>query len=80
MSDDATPRQLFRVSTQTRTGYEDAVMHDVVLASADTGRILWSNTFSDEAQAREYVHELESDLDDLDLEPFRRKYGVSTQA
>ncbi|MDX1511165.1 MAG: hypothetical protein R3249_07450 [Nitriliruptorales bacterium] len=80
MSEDATPRQLYRVATQTRTGYENAIMHDVVLSFHDTGRILWSNTFSDEEQARAYVAELEADLDHLEVDEFRRKYGVSTQA
>lgn len=80
MSDDASPRQRYRVATQTRTGYDDAVMHDVVLSVHETGRIVWSNTFSDENQARAYVEELESDLDALGLDEFRRKYGVTAQA
>lgn len=80
MGDELTPRHVFRVATQTRSGYDHAVMHDVMLSTSETGRIVWSNTFSDEDQARTYVAELESDLDELPLEEFRRKYGVSSQA
>lgn len=80
MGEELTPRQAFRVATQTRSGYDHAVMHDVMLSVSETGRIVWSNTFSDEEQAHAYVAELESDLDVLPLEDFRRKYGVTSQA
>lgn len=75
-----TPRQDFRVLTRQRGGYDGAVMYDVQLQVAATGSLVWAQTFSDEQQAREFERELEDDLDHLDNEGFRRKYGVPASA
>lgn len=75
-----TPRQDFRVLTQTRGGYDGAVMYDVQLQVAATGAIVWSQTFSDEQQAGDFLNEIEADLDGLDGDEFRRKYSVPSTA
>ena len=80
MSDDRPPRQRFRVLTRTRGGYDGAVMYDVQLQVADSGALVWAQTFSDQAQADAFQEELESDLDTLDDETFRRKYSVPSTA
>ncbi len=74
------PRQDFRVLTRTRGGYNDGVMHDVQLQIASTGALVWAQTFSDEAQAEDFLSQVESDLDDLDGDAFRRKYSVPSTA
>jgi hypothetical protein len=51
-------------------------MHDVQLQVADTGALVWAQTFSDERQAHEFQQQLEDDLDALDPSGFRTKYGV----
>lgn len=80
MSDERPPRQRFRVLTRTRGGYDGAVMYDVQLQVADTGALVWAQTFSDQEQADGFQAELESDLDTLDDESFRRKYSVPSSA
>lgn len=70
------PRRDFRVLTRSRGGYQGAVMYDVQLQVAATGALLWAQTFSDQQQADEFQDQLEADLDDLDMERFRSKYGV----
>lgn len=72
---DRTPRQDFRVLTRRRTGYE-GVMVDIQLQVAATGALVWSQTFSDDAQADEFERQVEADLDTLDNEEFRRRYSV----
>ena len=74
---DRTPRQDFRVLTRRRAGYE-GTMVDIQLQVAATGALVWAQTFSDEEQAEAFAAELESDLDTLDNEAFRRKYSVPT--
>lgn len=76
MTIDRLPRRDFRVLTRRREGYENAVMVDVQLQVAETGAILWAQTFSDLDQADAFQTELEADLHDLDDTAFRRKYGV----
>jgi hypothetical protein len=71
-----TPRRQFRVLTRTRGGYDGGVRHDVQLQVADTGALVWAQTFSDERQAHEFQQQLEDDLDALDPSGFRTKYGV----
>ena len=72
---DRTPRRDFRVLTRRRTGY-DGVMVDIQLQVAATGALVWSQTFSDDAQADEFERQVEADLDTLDNEEFRRRYSV----
>jgi hypothetical protein len=64
------------VLTRTRGGYDNATMYDVQLQAVATGNLLWAQTFTDPAQAQAFEHELEHDLDELDDDHFRRKYGV----
>lgn len=72
---DRPPRQDFRVLTRRREGY-DGVMVDVQLQVAATGALVWSQTFSDDAQADEFLRRVEADLDRLDVDEFRRRYSV----
>jgi hypothetical protein len=69
-------RQFFRVLTRTREGYNGATMYDVQLQAIATGSLLWSQTFTDADQAREYESKLDLDLDQLDNQVFRRKYSI----
>lgn len=55
-------------------------MYDVQLQVADTGSLVWAQTFSDHTQAEAFREELETDLDDLPDEAFRRKYSVPSSA
>jgi hypothetical protein len=70
------PRRDFRVLTRSRGGYDGAMMYDVQLQVAATGALLWAQTFSDQQQAEAFQEQVEADLDDLDMERFRSKYGV----
>lgn len=70
------PRRDFRVLVRRRDAYEGATMIDVQLQVAQTGALVWSQTFSDEAQADAFQTELEADLEELDDPSFRSKYGV----
>lgn len=72
---DRPPRQDFRVLTRRRGGYQ-GTMVDIQLQVAATGALVWAQTFSDEEQAEAFAAELESDLDALDNDAFRRKYSV----
>lgn len=74
------PRQRFRVLTRNRGGYDGAVMYDVQLQVADTGALVWAQTFTDQTQAEDFQAELEADLEDLDDGSFRRKYSVPSTA
>lgn len=51
-------------------------MYDVQLQIASTGKLVWSQTFTDPAQADAYERTLDQDLDDLDERAFGKKYGV----
>lgn len=73
-------RRRFRVLTRMRDGYGGGTMFDVQLQAADSGNLLWAQTFTDKAQAEEFEASLQSDLDDLDDGAFRRKYGVPAGA
>lgn len=75
-----TSRRQFRVMTRRRGGYDGATMHDVQLKVAATGAMVWAQTFTDQRQALEFEEQVEHDLDDLDPEGFRRKYGVPSTA
>lgn len=69
-------RQHFRVLTQSRNGYGGATMFDVQLQSIESGRLMWAQTFSDRRSAEEFEHDLQADLEELDADSFRRKYGM----
>lgn len=71
-----TPRREFRVLTRTRGGYDGATMYDVQLQLAATGSLVWAQTFTDQQQADRFEEQVEEDLDVLDREGFRAKYGV----
>jgi hypothetical protein len=76
VSEPRSPKRDFRVLTRRRGGYDGAHMVDVQLQIANTGALVWAQSFSDEAQADEFQRELEADLDTLEDAEFRRKYGV----
>lgn len=69
-------RQRFRALTQSRNGYSGATMFDVQLQSIESGQLVWAQTFSDHREAEEFEHSLQADLEDLDVDAFRRKYGM----
>lgn len=69
-------RRRFRILTRRRNGYDGATMFDVQLQVAETGNLIWAQTFTDASQADAYEATLEADLDELDETAFRRKYGV----
>lgn len=75
-----TPRRQFRVLTRMRDGYDGATMHDVQLQVAATGALVWAQTFSDQQQADEFERQVEEDLDRLEPDRFRSKYGVPSTA
>lgn len=74
--EERSPRHDFRVLTRRRGAYDGAVMVDIQLQVAATGALVWAQTFSDEAQAGEFEQQVESDLDTLSIDEFRRKYSV----
>jgi hypothetical protein len=76
VSTDRSARRAFRVLVRRRGAYDGATMIDVQLQVAESGALVWAQTFSDEAQAESFRSELESDLDELDDASFRSKYGV----
>ncbi len=71
---------MFRVLTRTRGGYDGGTMYDVQLQAIASGSLVWAQTFSDQAQAQAFEHDLEHDLNELDEAAFRRKYGVPSRA
>jgi len=75
-TEERSPRQDFRVLTRRRGGYDGAVMVDIQLQVAATGALVWAQTFSDEDQASAFEAQVESDLDTLTNDEFRRKYSV----
>lgn len=76
MTGTRTPRRDFRTLTQRRGAYDGAMMFDVQLQVAATGALVWAQSFSDQAQADAFQQQLEDDLQTMEDEPFRRKYGV----
>jgi hypothetical protein len=74
------PRRDFRIATRTRGGYDGAMMYDVQLQIVATGALLWAQTFTDQQQADEFQRQVEADLDELDMDRFRSKYGVPSTA
>lgn len=78
-TDERPARHDFRVLTQRRGGYDDAVMYDVQLQITATGNLVWAQTFTDEQQADDFQAQVEADLE-LDGPEFRRKYSVPSTA
>jgi hypothetical protein len=76
----APARRHFRVLTRRRDGYGGGTMFDVQLQVAETGKLVWAQTFTDQAQADAYEATLDADLEQLDESEFRRKYGVPAGA
>ena len=73
-------RRRFRVLTRTRDGYGGGTMFDVQLQAADSGSLVWAQTFTDREQADAFEASLQRDLEDLDDSEFRRKHGVPARA
>lgn len=76
MSSRTGPRRQFRILTRTRGGHGGATMYDVQLQLSATGALVWAQSFSDRQQADRFQQQVEEDLDALDAEGFRAKYGV----
>jgi ribosomal protein S7 len=71
-------RSTFRVLVRERGGSQSGRVIDVQLQVRRTGALVWAQTFSDHAQARELEERLERDLDELDDESFRRAHRVAS--
>ena len=72
------PRRSFRVLVRERGGSQGGRVIDVQLQVRRTGAIVWAQTFSDPALARELEDQLEHDMDTLDEEAFRRAHRVTS--
>lgn len=72
------PRRSFRVLVRERDGSHGGRVIDVQLQVRRTGSLVWAQTFSDPAQARELEERLDRDLDDLDDAAFRRAHRVTS--
>lgn len=72
------PRRTFRVLVRERTGSQGGRVIDVQLQVRRTGALVWAQTFSDPALARELEERLDRDLDELDEEAFRRAHRVTS--
>lgn len=79
-SADASPRRHFRVLVRERAGSQGGRVIDVQLQVRATGALVWAQTFSDHALARELEELLERDLDGLDLAAFRRAHRVTSSS
>jgi hypothetical protein len=74
----ASPRQLFRVLVRDRAGSNSSRVVDVQLQVRRSGAIVWAYTFSDPTLASELQDRIERDLDELDVDTFRRAHRVSS--
>jgi hypothetical protein len=72
------PRRSFKVLVRERGGSQGGRVVDVQLQVRRTGALVWAQTFSDPALARELEEQLERDLDQLDEEAFRRAHRVTS--
>jgi len=75
-SSDASPRRHFRALVRERAGSQGGRDIDVQLQVRSTGAIVWAQTFSDHALARELEERIDRDMDDLDLTAFRGAHRV----
>jgi len=69
------PRRTFRVLVRERDGSHGGRVIDVQLQVRRTGALVWAQTFSDPALARELEERLDRDLDDA---AFRRAHRVTS--
>jgi hypothetical protein len=74
------PRQTFRVLVRERSGSQGSRVVDVQLQVRRTGALVWAQTFSDPALARELEDRLQRDMDELDDPEFRRAHRVQSDA
>jgi len=72
------PRRLFRVLVRERGGSQGSRVVDVQLQVRRSGAIVWAHTFSDPALARELQDRIEQDMDEMDVESFRRAHRISS--
>jgi hypothetical protein len=72
------PRRSFKVLVRERSGSQGGRVIDVQLQVRRTGALVWAQTFSDPALARELEEQLERDLDELDEVAFRRAHRVTS--
>jgi hypothetical protein len=72
------PRRSFKVLVRERGGSQGGRVIDVQLQVRRTGALVWAQTFSDPALARELEEQLERDLDELDEVAFRRAHRVTS--
>lgn len=77
---ESSPRQRFRVLTQTRGGYGGTPLHDVHIQAASSGELLQAHSFHDAQAAADFKAQVEADLDALAEPAFRRKYGLPAEA
>jgi len=73
---EGSPRRHFRVLVRERGGSQGGRVVDVQLQVRSTGALVWAQTFSDPALARALEDRVEHDLDELDLETFRRTHRI----
>lgn len=76
--DGPSPRRSFKVLVRERGGSQGGRVIDVQLQVRRTGALVWAQTFSDPALARELEEQLERDLDELDEDAFRRAHRVTS--
>lgn len=69
-------RQVFRVLTRIRTGYDSATIYDVQLQAIASDALIWAQSFSYEHEAERCRAEVEDDLEMLDEAGFRRKWRL----
>jgi hypothetical protein len=74
---EGSPRRHFRVLVRERGGSQGGRVVDVQLQVRSSGALVWAQTFSDHALARELEEQLERDLDELDLPTFRRTHRAT---
>jgi len=74
------PRHSFRVLVRERSGSQDGRVVDVQLQVRRTGALVWAQTFSDPALARELEDRLQHDMDELDDQAFRRAHRIPSDA
>lgn len=74
------PRRHFRVLVRERSGSQGGWVIDVQLQVRSSGALVWAQTFSDPTLAQALEAELERDMDELDLDAFRRAHRVTSSS
>lgn len=77
-ADRPSPRRSYKVLVRERGGSQGGRVIDIQLQVRRTGALVWAQTFSDPALARELEEQLERDMDELDEEAFRRAHRVTS--